>query len=67
VFKLNPFLALSIVAVCIILDYFWFDNYGKRWGWIKEWSTLQKGLLFLGIAVFGVLVYLVPNIKFINF
>ena len=64
---MSPFLAFIIIAVSVILDIIWFDNYGKRWGWIKNWSKPRIVLFFSGIAVIGVLTYLVLGMKYINF
>ena len=64
---MNPFLAFIIIAVSVTFDILWFDSYGKRWGWIRKWSKLQIGLVFSGIAIMGVLTYLVLGLKYINF
>lgn len=43
---MSPFLALFIILFAIVADYFWFDTDKKRWGWMKNWSKLSKGLFF---------------------
>ena len=65
--KLNLFLALLIIAVAVVTDYFWFDSYGNRWGWMKNWSKWKKSVFFSVIIIVGVVTYLADGMKYINF
>ncbi|MCC5801171.1 hypothetical protein [Rossellomorea vietnamensis] len=55
---------LFIVALAVVVDFFWFDINGKRWGWMKSWTKLQKGIFFSCFAVVSVLVYLGLGVEF---
>ncbi|MEK5440962.1 hypothetical protein [Fredinandcohnia sp. FSL W7-1320] len=63
---MSPFLALFIILFAIVADYFWFDTDKKRWGWMKNWSKLSKGLFFLGFAVFSILIYIGLSFKYLH-
>lgn len=65
---MSPFLAFLIISVAIILDYYWFDANKRRWGWMKNWSKLQKRIfIFVVIIAGGVVTYLIPDIQYIDF
>ena len=49
---MNPFIAIFIIVVTILADYLWFDVDKKRWGWMKNWSKLSKGLFFQDLRSF---------------
>ncbi|MDR4889744.1 hypothetical protein RGU12_19815 [Fredinandcohnia sp. QZ13] len=63
---MSPLIALLIIVVALLADYFWFDVDKKRWGWMKNWSKFHKGLFFSGFAVVTVLVYVGLSIKYFN-
>ncbi|MBP1970542.1 hypothetical protein J2Z83_002663 [Virgibacillus natechei] len=53
-----PFAVVLIVVLAVIVDVFWFDIDRKRWGWMKNWSNLNKILFFLGFIVVSGVIYL---------
>ncbi|MDL4839430.1 hypothetical protein [Aquibacillus rhizosphaerae] len=55
---MGPFIAMLIIAVAVVADFFWFDIDRKRWGWMKNWSSRQKVLFFSGFAIVISLVYI---------
>lgn len=63
---MNPFIAIFIIVLAILADYFWFGVDKKRWGWMKDWSKLSKGLFFSGFAVFSLLIYLGLSFKYLH-
>ncbi|MFS0821854.1 hypothetical protein [Bacillus sp. 1P02SD] len=63
---MSPLIALLIIVVALLADYFWFDVDKKRWGWMKNWSKLNKGLFLSGLTVVTVLIYVGLSIKYFN-
>lgn len=63
---MSPFIALFIIVLAVLADYFLFDVDKKRWGWMKNWSKLNKGLFFSGFTVVTVLIYLGLSFKYLN-
>ena len=59
-----PIIVLLIIVLAVIIDYFWFDADKKRWGWIKNWSNLQKVLFLLGFVVASVAIYFGLSLEF---
>jgi hypothetical protein len=55
---MGSFVALGIILLAVVADYYWFDVDKKRWGWMKNWSKFSKGLFFTGFIIVSVLVYL---------
>jgi hypothetical protein len=54
---MSPIIVLLIIVLAVIIDCFWFDVDKKRWGWMKNWSNLQKVLFFSGFVVVSVAIY----------
>ncbi|WP_449354293.1 hypothetical protein ACUL41_13605 [Virgibacillus natechei] len=54
---MKPFAVILIVVLAVIVDVFWFDIDRKRWGWMKNWSNLNKTLFFSGFIVVSGLIY----------
>lgn len=52
-----PFTVVLIVILAVIVDVFWFDIDRKRWGWMKNWSNLNKILFFSGFIVVSGVIY----------
>ncbi|MEH7236819.1 hypothetical protein [Bacillus sp. JJ1562] len=63
---MSPFIAFFIIVLAVFADYFWLDIDKKRWGWMKNWSKLNKGLFFSGFTVVTVLIYMGLSIKYFN-
>lgn len=63
---MNILVALFIIILVVLADYFWFDADQKRWGWMKKWPKLNKGLFFSGFIVISILIYLGLSIKYFN-
>ncbi|CAI9392338.1 MULTISPECIES: hypothetical protein [unclassified Bacillus (in: firmicutes)] len=61
---MNSFIVIIIIVLAIIADFFWFDVDKKRWGWMKNWSNLQKVLFFSGFAVVSGLIYVGLSLGF---
>ncbi|UJL47349.1 hypothetical protein KFZ58_05505 [Virgibacillus sp. NKC19-16] len=51
------FAVILIVVLAVIVDVFWLDIYRKRWGWMKNWSNLNKALFFSGFIIVSGLIY----------
>ena len=50
--------ALFIIILAVLADYFWFDVDKKRWGWMKNWSKVNKALFFSGFIIVSIVIYL---------
>ena len=61
---MSPIIVLLIISLAVSADFFWFDVDKKRWGWMKNWSNLQKALLFSGFVVSTVVIYFGLSLKF---
>ena len=61
---MSPIIVLLIIVLAVIADYFLFDVDKKRWGWMKNWSNLQKVLFFSGFVVSSVVIYFGLSLKF---
>ena len=57
--------ALVIVVLAVVVDYFWLDVDRKRWGWMKNWTMVQKGLFFSGFIFVSVLIYVGLSVEFL--
>ncbi|WP_058308198.1 hypothetical protein [Gracilibacillus massiliensis] len=55
---MSTFAAIIIIVLAVLVDYFWLDHDQKRWGWMKNWSKRNKGLLFIGFITATGLIYL---------
>jgi len=47
-----------IIVLTVLVDYFLLDVNKKRWGWMKTWTNLSKGFLFVGFIIVSVLIYI---------
>lgn len=47
-----------VILLSVVLDYFWFDRDRKRWGWMKHWTSLQKGLFLSSFIVAAAAIYI---------
>ncbi len=47
-----------IIVLTVLVDYFLLDVNKKRWGWMKNWTNLSKGLFFTGFIIASVLIYI---------
>lgn len=54
---MSSIIVLLIIVLAVIFDSFLFDVDKKRWGWMKNWSNLQKVLFFSGFVVASALIY----------
>lgn len=62
---MSPIIVLLIIVLAVIMDYFLFDVDKKRWGWMKNWSNLQKVLFFSGFVVVSVAIYFGLSLEFL--
>jgi hypothetical protein len=60
---MNSFLILLILIFTVVIDYYWLDTNRKRWGWMKNWSTIYKVLFFSGFIAVSSLIYLGLSFK----
>ncbi|MYL72386.1 hypothetical protein GLW00_16185 [Halobacillus litoralis] len=49
---------MIMIAIAVALDYFWFDRDRKRWGWMKNWTRLQRGLFLTSFFVAAMVIYI---------
>jgi len=61
---MSSFVVIFIIVLAVIADFYWFDVDKKRWGWMKNWSNLQKVLFFSGFAVVSGLIYVGLSLGF---
>ena len=47
-----------IIVLTVLVDCFFLDVNKKRWGWMKNWTNLSKGFLFVGFIIVSVLIYI---------
>ncbi|UOE74709.1 hypothetical protein [Parageobacillus thermoglucosidasius] len=48
---MSSFIIVLIIALAVLADFFWLDIDGKRWGWMKNWSKIQKIVFFIIISL----------------
>ncbi|HEO8419255.1 hypothetical protein [Niallia sp. FSL W8-0635] len=54
---MNPLIVIMIIGLAVLIDCFWLDVNKKRWGWMKNWNSLRKGIFFSGFIIVSVLIY----------
>ena len=54
---MSPVIITLLILAAVLADYFWFDVDRKRWGWMKNWSNLNKSLFFSGAIIVSALIY----------
>ncbi|ELK44849.1 hypothetical protein [Halobacillus sp. BAB-2008] len=54
-----------VILLAVVVDFFWLDVDQRRWGWMKNWSKLQKGLFFAGFAAAALLIYAGLSLEYI--
>ncbi|MGP4077647.1 hypothetical protein [Halobacillus sp. K22] len=57
--------ALLIIGLAVVVDFFWFDVDRKRWGWMKNWTKVQRALFFTGLVSISFLVYLGISLEYL--
>ncbi|SFF66746.1 hypothetical protein SAMN05216353_1052 [Halobacillus alkaliphilus] len=50
--------ALFVIVLAVVLDFFWFDVDRKRWGWMKKWTKVQRAIFLTGLIFLTFLIYL---------
>lgn len=56
--QMGAFTVYLILIAAIVFDFFWLDVEQKRWGWMKNWSRLHKGLFFSGFIAVTACIYI---------
>ncbi|WP_404453636.1 hypothetical protein LG329_03970 [Virgibacillus necropolis] len=49
---------ILIIVMAALVDLFWLDTNRKRWGWMENWSKLQKTLFFSVFILASGLIYI---------
>jgi hypothetical protein len=62
---MNPFLVFLFIILAVVIDFFWLERDRKRWGGMKNWSTRNKALFFIGFIAVSSLIYLGLSIKYL--
>ena len=55
---MDAFVVFLLIILTVIADFFWLDSDRKRWGWMKNWSNLNKVIFFSGFIIVSSLIYL---------
>jgi uncharacterized metal-binding protein len=55
---MSSFIIVLIIVLAVLVDFFWLDVDGKRWGWMKNWSKIQKIIFFVFFIVISLAIYL---------
>ena len=56
---------LIIIILVVIADVFMFDKDRKRWGWMKEWTIVQKLIFFTIFIIVSFAIYFFISAKYI--
>jgi hypothetical protein len=62
---MGPFLVFILIILTVVVDFYWLDRDRKRWGCMKNWSSRNKIVFFVGFIVVSSLVYFVLSIKYL--
>nr|WP_295970093.1 hypothetical protein [uncultured Bacillus sp.] len=62
---MSPIIIILMIIIAVLADYFWFGVDRKRWGWMKNWSTVNKRMFFSGFIIVSILIYLGLSIKYV--
>ncbi|WML42050.1 hypothetical protein RCG19_10725 [Neobacillus sp. OS1-2] len=54
---MGAFVVFLIITLTVIADLYWLDKVRKRWGWMKNWSNLNKGIFLSGYIIVSSLIY----------
>ncbi|WP_312094351.1 hypothetical protein [Niallia sp.] len=54
---MNPLIVIMIIGLAVLIDCFWLDVNKNRWGWMKNWNRLSKGMFFSAFIIVSVLLY----------
>ncbi|MFC4182514.1 hypothetical protein [Saccharococcus thermophilus] len=54
---MSSFIIVLIIALAVLVDFFWLDIDGKRWGWMKSWSKIQKIIFFVFFIIISLAMY----------
>ncbi len=61
---MNPLIIIAIIILSVIADYYYLDVNKKIWGWMKNWSSRDKGIFFAGFIAVSLLVYFSLSLKY---
>lgn len=62
---MGSFVIFLIIVLTVIIDCYWLDTDRKRWGWMKNWSNLNKVIFFSGFIIVSSLIYLGLSVKYL--
>ena len=55
---------ILVIVLAVVVDYFLLDGNRKRWGWMKNWSKLNKSIFFLGFVAVSLFIYLGLSVEY---
>lgn len=59
-------MVVLVILLTVVVDYFWLDANRKRWGWMENWSKLNKSIFFFGFVAVSLLIYLVLSGEYLH-
>ncbi|MBA2174923.1 hypothetical protein H0266_08470 [Halobacillus locisalis] len=62
---MGAFVALVIIALTVVVDFFWLDTKRKRWAWMENWTKALKGLFFSGFILVSILIYVGLSLEYL--
>ncbi|WP_078380764.1 hypothetical protein [Sutcliffiella halmapala] len=62
---MGSFVIFLLIVLTVIIDFYWFDTDRKRWGWMRNWSKLNKIIFFSGFLIVSSIVYFGLSLKFL--
>jgi hypothetical protein len=54
---MSSFIIVLIIALAVLVDFFWLDVDRKRWDWMRSWSKIQKIIFFGFFIVISLAIY----------
>ena len=55
---MSSLMAILILIMAVLVDYFYLDMDKRRWGWLKKRSKRSNALILTGILLVSFFVYL---------
>lgn len=55
---MSSLMAILILIMAVLVDYFYLDMDKRRWGWLKKRSKRSKALILTGILLVSFFIYL---------
>lgn len=58
-------IVVIILLLSVVLDYIGFDRNGKRWGWMKHWTRMQKTLFLSSFFLAALVIYIGLSLEYL--